>query len=191
MNLFENILYLLILILGICSYAVGLKQMLKGTYAPSVFSRVVWLLLAINSFAGVIVSNSTTASILLAGIFLVGNAAICLVSFWKGSKDFGKLEIFCLVLLLISGLVWVFFDAPLVNLGISLFAHFLGALPTYKRVWVNPESESTLFWFYFFAASALSIFASSGHSFELIIFPIYFTFFDGSLFLLSLRKQSF
>lgn len=184
----QNLLYFAILSLGIASYAVGVHQMLHGKYAPSVFSRVVWLLLAINSFAGVVASNGSTASAFLAGILLAGNAAMCFVSFWKGSKKFGVLESLCLLLLVISGLVWLLLDAPLVNLAIGLFAHFIGALPTYTRVLAKPESESVVFWLLFFAASVLSIFASKGSTFTSILFPVYFACFDGSLFLLSLRK---
>lgn len=185
----QNLLYVLILLLGIASYTAGLRQMLQGKYAPSVFSRVVWLLLAAISFAGVVASEGSSASTLLAGIFLIGNTAICVASFWKGSKDFGKLELFCLLLLVASALVWILFNAPLVSLYISLLAHFVGALPTYRRVWSKPESESTLFWFFFFAASVLSIFASRGSALAAIAFPIYFTLFDGSLFMLSLRRK--
>lgn len=186
----QNALYIIILLLGIASYTAGLTQMMQGKYAPSVFSRVVWLLLAVISFAGVVASKGSSASTLLAGIFLAGNAAICLVSFWKGSRDFGKLELLCLLLLGVSAMVWLLFNAPLVSLYISLLAHFIGALPTYKRVWSKPESESTLFWFFFFAASLLSIFASKGSSLAAIAFPIYFTCFDGSLFALSMRGKS-
>lgn len=186
----QNFLYFAILSLGIASYAVGVHQMLHGKYAPSVFSRIVWLLLAINSFAGVVASDGSTASALLAGILLAGNATMCFVSFWKGSKKFGALEFFCLLLLVISGFVWLLLDAPLVNLGIGLFAHFIGALPTYSRVITKPESESIVFWLLFFAASVLSIFASNGSTFTSIIFPVYFACFDGSLFMLSLRKPT-
>jgi hypothetical protein len=125
---------------------------------------------------------------LLAGILLVGNSAICITSFWKGTGSFGKLEWVCVALLIISGLVWILFKAPLVNLGIGLLAHFIGAAPTYKRVWKRPSSESTAFWSLFFAASILSIFASQDASLGAILFPIYFTLFDGSMFLLSMRR---
>ena len=185
----QSILYIFIIFFGIASYVAGVGQMLQGRYAPSVFSRVVWLLLAAISFAGVIASHSSSASVLLAGVYLAGNVAISVVSFWKGSKDFGRLELFCLVLLAVSGLVWALFDAPLLSLCISLIAHLVGALPTYKRILAKPESESTLFWFFFFAASLLSIFASLGSSMEMIVFPIYFTLFEGSLFVLSLRGR--
>lgn len=185
----KPLLYVLILVFGSASYIIGLKEMISGKYAPSVFSRVVWIMLAIISFAGVVVSRSTTASILLAGILLSGNAAICITSFWKGTREFNRLEFACLGILLISALVWVVFKAPLVSLVISLLAHFIGALPTYKRVLLKPSSESTRFWSLFFIASILSIVASLGQPLRLIIFPIYFTIFDGSMTFLSMRKN--
>lgn len=183
----ESLLFILILLFGSASYLVGLRQMLRGKYAPSVFSRVVWLLLAIISSAGVWASQSTSASVLLAAVFLLGNAAICITSFWKGTKETGKLELVCLGLLIVSGVVWVLFNAPLVSLCVSLFAHLVGAAPTYKRVWKNPTNESAGFWSLFFVASVLSIVASWGEPLQLIIFPIYFALFDGSMTFLSLR----
>lgn len=186
----KNFLSASILLFGLASYAVGLYQMLKGKYAPSVFSRVVWLLLAIISFAGVVASKSTPASALLAGVFLLGNAIICIASFWKGTRQVGKLELICLGLLIASGIIWVAFNAPLVSLCVSLFAHLVGAAPTYKRVWENPKNESAGFWSLFFIASILSVFASWGEPWKLIIFPIYFVLFDGSMTFLSLRNHN-
>lgn len=164
--------------------------MLKGHYKPSVFSRVIWVVLAINSFAAVVISESTKASILLAGTLLTGNFIICLISFWKGSREFGRLEYVCLALLAISGIVWILLDAPLVNLGIGLLGHLVGAAPTYKKVWIDPESESAGFWSLFFIASLLSIIASYGQAWDLIIFPIYYALFDGSMFALCTWQRA-
>ncbi len=180
--------YVLILILGTASYVVGVKQILQGKYAPSTFSRIIWLLLSVNSFAGVVLSGSNS-SILLAVIFMLGNLAICIVSFWKGTRQFGFLEYVCIGLLVVSGLVWVFFYAPILNLVISLIAHFIGGIPTYKKVWLEPQSESTGFWSLFFFASFLSVVTAQTVQIDKVIFPIYFTIFDGSMFGLTLRKK--
>jgi hypothetical protein len=137
----------------------------------------------------VVLSQSSQASILLGGILLAGNAAVCLVSFWKGTRTFGKLEIVCTCLLLLSGILWISISAPLLNLCIGLIAHFIGALPTYKKVWIRPEGESAPFWSLFFFASVLSVVASLGSPLENVILPIYYSFFDGSMFFLSLRKS--
>lgn len=164
--------------------------MLRNQYTPSIFSRVVWLLIAINSFAGIIFSHGSTASVLLGGIALLGSAIICLISFWKGTRTMGQLEYICLALLFLSIVIWVLFRTPLLNLLISLCAHFIGALPTYKKVWLQPRSESTGFWSLFFLASLLSVFVSGTNSLQAIIYPIYYTFFDGGMFLLTLRKHT-
>ncbi|MEI6490525.1 MAG: hypothetical protein WCO16_02045 [bacterium] len=183
----NNLLYLLILLFGTASYFVGTKEMLQGKYSPSLFSRIIWLLLSINAFAGVILTG-TSSSMILALIFLLGNLSICLVSFWKGTRDFGLTEIICTVLLVVSILIWVFFQAPLINLLISLVAHFIGGIPTYKKVWLNPKSESVGFWSLFFIASFLSLFTTETFDIYKAIFPLYFTIFDGSMFLLAMRK---
>lgn len=183
------LLFWAILGFGCASYIVGIRDILRNKYAPSAFSRVVWFLLAVNSYAALIASNSSSASILLGLIGLLGSLAVCVLSFWKGSRTFGRLEYICSSLLLLSVIIWILFQAPLVNLVISLVAHFIGGAPTYKKVWVNPASESTGFWFFFFFASVLSIFASPESSLKEILYPVYYTFFDGSIFALSLRKK--
>ena len=187
----DMFLSVLILLFGLASYFVGIREMLLNKYAPSIFSRVIWLLLAIISFAGVLGSHSSASSLLLSGIFLSGNAAICLVSFWKGSKSIGRLEYVCLAILIVSGVIWLVFDAPLVSLGVSLFAHFVGGVPTYRKVWKDPTSESAGFWSLFFIASLLSLISDWGEPLSLLLFPIYFVLFDGALTLLSLRKSNY
>jgi hypothetical protein len=182
-------LYLIITLFGSASYLVGLCKMLTNQYSPSTFSRVIWVLLAINSFAGVILSNSSSTSVLLAAILLIGNIAICIASFWKGSREIGRLEYVCTALLVMSTLIWLFFKAPLVNLALSLFGHFVGAFPTYKKVLHNPGSEDLAFWLLFFIASVLSIFACDFVSLTAIMLPLYYALFDGSIFLLILRKK--
>ncbi len=185
----QTVLYADIVFFGLASYVVGCTEMLKGKYSPSVFSRIVWVLLSINSFAGVYFSGGSHSSLILSFIFLIGNVAICLISFWKGTREFGYTEYVCAALLVISGLIWFYFSAPLLNLIISLVAHFIGGIPTYKKVWNNPKSESVGFWSLFFIASLLSLIASDTKELSRIAFPLYFTFFDGSMFLLSVRKN--
>ncbi len=183
------VVYVLIALFGCASYIVGTFEMIMGKYGPSVFSRVVWLLLATISFSDIVASHSAFASILLSSIFLVGNATICLFSFWKGSRIIGNLEYVSLGILIASAIVWLVFDAPVVSLAISLLAHFVGGTPTYSKVWRSPESESAGFWSLFFIASALSLLADLHQPFKSLIFPSYFVVFDGVMTILSLRRR--
>ncbi len=183
------ILNTLILLFGTASYVAGIWQMLRGKYKPNTFSRVIWLLLAINSTAGVVLSQSSPASVLLAWVFLIGNTAMCVISFWHGTRRFGYLEILCMTLLLVSAVLWIASPNPLLNLGIGLFAHLVGASPTFKSVYQNGKSESLAFWSLFFMASVFSLVASIGSPISSVIFPLYFVVFDGTMMGLCVRKN--
>jgi hypothetical protein len=179
----------LILFLGTSSYIAAIWQMTRGKYKPNTFSRIIWLALAINNTAGVILSHGSTPSVLLATLFLVGNIAMCVGSFWFGIIRIGKLEIACIGILLVSVGLWILTPIPLVNLGIGLFAHLIGAFPTLKTAYLDGKSESLAFWSLFFIASLLSMFASLGSPFSAVIFPTYFVLFDGIMIFLCLRRR--
>jgi hypothetical protein len=105
-----------------------------------------------------------------------------------GDYSYSKIEIFSTILLIVSGLLWIIVDAPLINLIISIVANSAGLLPTYRRVLADPKSESSNFWLLFFFASLLSLLTIHDGRLISLLLPIYFCFTDGSLFLLSKRK---
>ncbi len=180
----ENVYFILIALLGITAYGSAVYQVLYGKYSPSFFSRGVWLLLGVNSFIGVLFGNGTKASVILAATLLVGNLAVFLASYKKGSRDFGKVEKLSLTLLVIALFIWVIFKAPFLTLVISL-----GGIPTIVRAAKNPESEQAVHWYFFFTACLLTIIASPDKTISAILFPIYFAFFDGSIILLVNRNR--
>jgi hypothetical protein len=181
--------YTLIVVFGCASYVVGSRAIITGSYAPLVFSRVVWLLLSIISFAGVAASGSSAPAVLLAAVFLAGNAVICGLSFWKGTRGVGVLEYVCLAILAVSAAIWAVFDAPAISVAVSLLAHFVGGAPTYRSVWRDPRSESAGFWSLFFIASVLSLVTDLDQPVHQLIFPAYFVLFDGAMTVLSLRRN--
>ncbi|MBI5357266.1 hypothetical protein HZB74_00215 [Candidatus Saccharibacteria bacterium] len=185
----ENLLFFLIVTFGIATYASGLYQMYRSEYKPSFFSRAIWFLLGINSFIGVILSNGSAASIILAGTLLIGNFLMFVVSYSKGSREFGIIEKISLGLLGFSGLIWLTYDLALLNLAIGLLAHFIGGIPTYGRVLKKPENEQAYHWYLFFLASVLGIIASPDKSISYILFPLYFALFDGSIIILANRNK--
>ncbi|MEK7594314.1 MAG: hypothetical protein AAB436_01595 [Patescibacteria group bacterium] len=185
----NNLLYLLILLLGAATYISAVWQMLSGSYSPSFFSRGVWFLLGINSFAGVLLGGGSKASTILAGALFLGNAVVFAVSYKKGSREFGLAEKISLALLVASTVTWLLLDAPFLGLVMSLVAHFIGGIPTIWRVAKRPHSEQAYHWYFFFSASILSIVASDGTSLKATVFPIYFASFDGLIILLANRRH--
>jgi len=185
----QEVFYILILLLGIATYVSAVWQMLRGEYSPSFFSRGVWFLLGINSFAGVLLGDGSKSSVILAATLFVGNAAVFAISYWKGSRDFGFAEKISLILLIMSTVMWLALDAPFIGLIMSLVAHFIGGIPTIWRTIKRPQTEQAYHWYFFFTASVISIIASPEKTITTILFPVYFTFFEGLIILLVNRKR--
>lgn len=185
----EQIVGIMVLVLGLTAYATAVAQMIQGVYSPSFFSRGVWFLLGIISFLGVLLGGGSASSTILAGTLLVGNTAVFIASYFKGSREFGLVEKICLGLLGLSVAVWLVFDSPYLGLVISLFAHFVGGVPTILRVLKNPESEQAYHWYFFFSGCLVSISLGGSGTLKALLFPIYFAFFDGLVILLVNRKR--
>jgi hypothetical protein len=185
----KELFYVLILLLGIATYASAVIQMVLKQYQPSFFSRGVWFLLGINTFAGVLLGGGSGSSVVLAGVSIAGTAAVFAVSYKYGSRQFAAVEKISLGLLIVSGLVWLFLQAPFLSLIIGLVAHFIGGIPTIWRVVKRPYSEQAWHWYLFFPASVLTIISSHPKTAHTILYPAYFTCFEGLIIILANRRR--
>ena len=179
------------IVIAICvflSYFLGSKAILDNKYQPSIYSRVIWFFFAINNFASVFLLGNSFAVLVLAGLGLIGNLVILILSLKKSKKEFGKTEVITSALLVLSVFVWLLTKLPLLNLTIGIVAHFIAGIPTYKKVIKEPLSEDTLFWFFFFAASSLALFKVDWTSLSNYLYPLYFAIFDGLMTFLCLRR---
>ncbi len=185
----QKLLYVLIILFVTIGYASSVLQMIWNKYTPSFFSRGIWFLLTINNFASVLLGDGSKSSVILAGTFFIGSAALFVVSYWKGSREFKFAEKMSLFLLIISGLMWVLLDAPFIGLVIGLIAHFIGGIPTIWRVIKRPSSEQAYHWYFSFTACLLTILASEEKHVTTILFPAYFALFDGLIIFLVNRRN--
>ena len=183
-----NFVNIVIFILAASSYVVGFLEIVQNKYRPSLFTRTILIMIAINGFVALQIGSAAGSAIALGWAYLIGNILIWVGSIWRGDYAFRKTEIFSVALLALSGIIWLVADAPLINLILSIIANSAGLLPTYRRVLLDPKSESSNFWLLFFFASLLSLFVISDWRLISVLMPIYFCFTDGSLFLLSKRK---
>lgn len=179
-----------VIVFAALSYGVGAYQIIKGKLKPSFFSRIVWVFLSLNSFVGSYLANVGTSSVLLAGSFFFGSLIICIGSYFSGTREFGKTEKVSLALLFVSIVLWIIIKNPIVSVVVTLIAHAIGGIPTYKKVINDPTTETPEFWSLFFIASVLSFLGlETKSSFSDILIPVYFILFDGGMTALSLTGR--
>jgi len=181
-------LTLLIGLLAGLSYSFGISSICHGKYQPSIYSRVVWLLIAVNCFIGVLALNNSPGTLILTGISALGSLLMLLSALKYSVHVFGNTEIICTILLAISIVLWIVLDSPLINVMLGLTAHFIGGIPSIIKAIKKADSENILFWFFFALASTLALVQADKNHVDKFIFSLYHVVFDGGMTLLVARQ---
>lgn len=183
-----NMITLFIIVLAGASYVIGVRSIFRGEYKPSIYSRTLWALISLNSFAGVVGLHASAGILALAGTQFCGSIAMFIGALKYSNREFGTLEKVSTGILALSLIVWLVTELPLLNVFIGLIAHFIGAAPTFRSAWKDPKSENLLFWLLFALASLLSFLMADRSDFRDYSYAVYFLLFDGALTLIVARR---
>ena len=178
---------ILILLFTITSYFFGAKAIVENRYRPNVFSRIIWLLVALNGLASVILLKNSSSIILFAVLGFLGSFLIFVLSL-REKASFGLIELISTVLLLLSLALWFFVRIPFLNLTIGLVITFIGGVPTYIKALKNPYDEDIPFWLFFTLASLVTLYNSDRSTLSGYLFPLYFLITNVGMTLLCLRR---
>lgn len=111
--------------------------------------------------------------------YMIGSSIIAILSFPYGVGGWTKLDRACLVTAGISGLAWIVLlqmgygsAAPLIVLFLNMGIDAIGAIPTIKKVYLEPESEDKLTWVLFLLGSIVNVFAIEQWTFTIVFYPM-------------------
>ncbi len=99
--------------------------------------------------------------------------AILSVPYGEGPLKLHTLDRVCLAGAVISGLLWLLLDAPLVALIVAILTEAIGLIPTAVKAYKRPESEGKWAWVLTTIASFLNLFALESWTSILALYPIY------------------
>lgn len=158
----------------------------KPTTRPNRATWWIWLLVGILITLGDY-SEGVRAGMWLPISYIVGPAVLAVVSLRHGEGGWTRLDRWCLLGAILSVGFWVLTRDPLGALLINILLDALGALPTIKKSFKNPEAEDPIFWYLAFAASVLNLFAIERFSFSHLVYPVYMVVLMGAVSWFELR----
>ena len=103
----------------------------------------------------------------------IGTAVIAVLSFRHGEGGLGRFDRACLGLAGVSAVGWGLSGSAEVALGMNVFVAVLGALPTVRKAYLDPASESLLTWCIFLSGNALNLVAIEAWSLKSATYPLY------------------
>lgn len=177
-------------ILSFVGYAPYLRDTINGKTKPHIYSWFLWGFVTLIAFALQVTSGAGAGSLVTLAV-----AVICFFIFGlglkNGSKDIAKIDTVFFALALLATLIWIFAKQPVISVILISSIDMLGFLPTIRKSWNNPYSETLFTYLLNTFRHGLSIFAIQNYSVVTWLYPATWVVANGlfSLMLIIRRRK--
>lgn len=171
-KLFFGILSSLIAIASIIPYV---WDIFRGKTQPHTYSWLVWTILQVFGAIAQWHDGAGYGTWALA-IAAIVSGLIFLLSFKYGTRNITRFDTACLIAALIALTLYLVMDDPLTAVIAIVIIDFFGFLPTFRKGWEEPETETVSTYTLSGLANFLALFALQQHT---LVTALYI----GSLFL--------
>ncbi len=185
----KSVIGLIAGIIAFTAYIIYIISILKGRTKPNRSTWWIW------SFMGLVVGLSYYLSgavntIWVPVVEFIGPLSIALLSVKYGEgKLSDKTDLICLVGAVLSVILWIIFNNPVIALVTNLAADSFAIVPTIKKSYLRPEGEDFWAWLGTGTADSLNFFAVERFSFAILIYPIYMLVSDLIIVIVLLMKK--
>jgi hypothetical protein len=156
-------------LLGCIPYWYAIVQ---GRTRPNRATWWIWLVVGILIMLSYRAAGAST-TLWVPVTYVIGPFITSLLAIKFGEGGWTKFDRICLLSSLASIGLWSVSKSSDLTLSINIGIDFLGALPTIRKSFIDPNSENLLAWSIFTAAHALNLLAIDLWSWQVMVYPIY------------------
>ena len=159
-------------IVAAVSFVPYILSILRGKTKPH---RATWWIWTVVGFmlGASYYSSGANHTLWVSVSYIIGPFATAILSIKYGVGGWTRFDRNCLLGAGVSVVLWWMFSSPLAALVINLFIDFMGALPTIRKAYHEPESEDPTAWVLGSAANTANLFAVESWTLKIAIYPIY------------------
>lgn len=167
----KDVFGIIAVILTFIGYIPYIKDTIKGTTKPHIYSWFIWAFVTFIIFALQILGKGG------AGAFVtLATAILCLTIFIlglkSGQKDITRFDTTTFIVALVAILLWVFAKQPSISNLLIITINTLANLPTIRKSWNNPYSETLFTWEMGAIRNLLGILALANYSLLTWLYPV-------------------
>ncbi len=139
--LYKEILGLITVILAMGSYVPYIKNALFGKTRPHAFSWLIWTILTGVGFF-IQTANGAGPGAWFNGVMTVVCAILTVIGFVKGRKEIISYDWISFILAFVAIYLWLVEKDPTISIAFVIVADALGMVPTVRKSFVHPYSET-------------------------------------------------
>ena len=150
-------------------YIIAIRQ---GKTQPNQATWCIWAIVGIILCTSYYLSGAIN-TIWVPLALAIGHVVIAILAVIYGKGGWNNFDKSCILGTGISLVLWWHYNSPLLALSINIAIDFLGALPTIRKSYRQPETEDLLTWIIFLFAHALNLIAIKQWSLSVAAYPAY------------------
>ena len=150
----------------------------KGTTRPNAISWGLWTLIHIIFISAQLSAGASFSIVLPFGEFFGVALVTVLGLVGYGYKKYGLLDIVCLVCCLAAIVLWLLTNNPILALVLAIAADFCATIPTLKKAYFDPTSETMSAYILVIVAAVFAGLSSTLFNFANLAWPVYIFFIN-------------
>jgi hypothetical protein len=185
---YKDALGIIAIIIGVIGYIPYFRTIITGATKPHAFSWLVWGVLTATAFGGQLVGRGQ------AGSWVTGfTALICFsiftLSLVKGRRDFPLADWLCLIGCVIALGLWAITKDPFLAIILITLIDMLAFIPTFRKSYLNPYSETAFTYFMSALKFLVSLFALHVLSSVTVLYPASLVLTNGAFVILLIAQR--
>ena len=161
---------------------------IKGKTKPHRVTWGIFFLLNLIFLANQLAAGATS-SIWLVVAFATSTFIVFSLSVKLGIGGTSRLDILVLAGAMIGVVIWQLLDAPVASIIANLTVAAIASIPTYKKAWAHPETETTISYSVGAIAAAMSAISVGKLDFVLLLLPVYSVVYQSSIAVILERHK--
>ena len=171
MEQFRTIVGILAVVLTFVGYIPYILDTIKRKTKPHIFSWFIWAFVTFIVFALQVLGRAGVGAFVT-----LATAVLCLAIFVlglkDGQKDITKFDTVTFIVALVAIGIWVFAKQPVVSVLLITTINTLAVLPTIRKSWNKPHSETLFTWMLGAVRNSLGIIALENFSVLTWLYPV-------------------
>lgn len=176
-------------LLLIISYGPYIADIRKGKTKPHLYTWLIWSVTVCIGAAGVFVGGGGLLGTIPVAIDAVLVVTICILSLKHGTKDIKPIDTLALSAAFVALLAWVYFDEPIIAVLLATAIDAFGYVPTYRKSFKDPTSETKIYWIAAFGNVCLALLVLDEYSVLTTLYLAMSATANLGLFLLLLLRK--
>lgn len=165
-------------------YAPYLRDIVRKKTHPHLYSWVLWGFVTLLAFALQISGGAGVGALVTLTAALLCFVVIFL-SFRSGAKrDIKPIDTVFFVLAIVAVFIWLFAKQPVISIILVTVIDMLGFLPTVRKTWDDPHSETMSFYLITTFRFILAIFALRQYTVLTALYPVAWAMTDAAFALM-------